>query len=969
VKQVNKFTTFLLFVSLISCAQSPNFTGNSPQSNFEFTVTSPQEGAVICQFANLSIDSSQIDDIVSVEFQFNDSVVATDADGSDGFSVPFFTEGREQGQNQISARVVSRGGAESTQTVNVTISSGEAAEEVSQAEFEDDTGIDFEARSLRFLGAQRVSDNACNDELIFFDFGDDVAAGEEIIQWGSLPDQDGDNVDELIAINTGVVNSQGDIVVAASPDVRVFGDAEVSSENKNYTIGNLFEEGISAGAGAIVTATVSGYPIENTSGTLAIFESLEDGEVQETTTYLHYDATTGFQALIFHIPRIAVGNARLTIVNENLGFVSEAVDVTVESLPALTRTPEVIINEFYEIQLASTRASLENVTDSVTNAGLQQILQEYADRQIEALVATQEAGQELLADYETLPPELQQAFTYQAQAIENSRFNELNVTGLSTTQIDCSIFEFLRVDCPNPDACSPPTPFTVQELNDLFQSWLWPLPTLNAATACVVPTQVCGVYSSFEFAYGAARVVATLWGNVAEGFFYIDNVNEGRCSEVGSSSRVIQRNQDKPSLATTSSQDDFSQYTYVGMAAVVPTGGEVFGGAAVRDETGTCQLTQEEGRTLIKVAFGNDESAFDGQTDQEGFFSIQGIPEGQTYTATAIDTQTDTERVFRGTGVAVGQVDFVYFDFCDQDFDPAINVEQVLQTDDFEVTVTGRVEFDVVTTLELVTVQINDQEVVDVTDQIGSDGSFSLTLSIEVVGETNSLRMNAFTENGRLASFESQFAEILFLDWTQESSSAAGDWVISEDGRSVIQRVNTTITDGLPTFFISPEEYLNVTIRGSIEVREDTTDDDDWIGFVFGYRAPLAANGDTIGDLDFLLFDWKRRAQELAREGFSLLRVQGNLDRQARADCFYAHIDEGDCDILATRYSPQGEGWEQSTTYQFELRYSQDRIRIFIDNEEIFDVSGDFPRGRFGFYNMSQPGVFYSNFTVGDLQD
>jgi len=193
-------------------------------------------------------------------------------------------------------------------------------------------------------------------------------------------------------------------------------------------------------------------------------------------------------------------------------------------------------------------------------------------------------------------------------------------------------------------------------------------------------------------------------------------------------------------------------------------------------------------------------------------------------------------------------------------------------------------------------------------------------------------------------------------NWTQEGGSTAGTWVVSSTGLSVEQ----TMPLGRPTFFVSPDEIINTTITGTLRV--ETSADDDIIGFVFGYKKPISANGDTDNDREFLLFDWKQVTQtigtgETAQEGFALTKVNGLFTSNLPG--FWGHQDSAEFDVLATAYSSTN-GWVNNTTHNYELIYETDRIRISIDTIPIFDVSGSFEPGRFGFYNYSQEDTRYT---------
>jgi len=196
--------------------------------------------------------------------------------------------------------------------------------------------------------------------------------------------------------------------------------------------------------------------------------------------------------------------------------------------------------------------------------------------------------------------------------------------------------------------------------------------------------------------------------------------------------------------------------------------------------------------------------------------------------------------------------------------------------------------------------------------------------------------------------------------WSKQSVPGNGNWVVSVGGDSVNQTIN-----GNPTFFVSPNNYINTEFKGKFKVYN--AGDDDYIGFVFGYTKPISGiHADN--DYDFLLFDWKQANQDVAKEGFALTRVQGI----SNYDPFWNHVDNPPSfDVLATDFSTT-KGWEDNVEYEFTLLYQTNRIKIDLkggngflkDGLTIFDiVGGPFPDGRFGFYNYSQAYVTYQGFT------
>ncbi len=198
--------------------------------------------------------------------------------------------------------------------------------------------------------------------------------------------------------------------------------------------------------------------------------------------------------------------------------------------------------------------------------------------------------------------------------------------------------------------------------------------------------------------------------------------------------------------------------------------------------------------------------------------------------------------------------------------------------------------------------------------------------------------------DGAMVSY--QPAPIDLNTWSQAGPTGNGNWNVSDDGGSVLQTVN-----GQPTFFISPTDFIDVTINGTLRV--ETTSDDDFIGFVFGYREPLGTG--TTGD--FLLFDWKQGQQSGAAPGFTLTRVDGTVGSSG----WWPHTSSA-MEVLSSDVGA-GKGWQDHTTHDFELIYRSDYIRVRIDGLTVAEVDGVFEPGRFGFYNYSQAQVRYTSFT------
>ncbi len=190
--------------------------------------------------------------------------------------------------------------------------------------------------------------------------------------------------------------------------------------------------------------------------------------------------------------------------------------------------------------------------------------------------------------------------------------------------------------------------------------------------------------------------------------------------------------------------------------------------------------------------------------------------------------------------------------------------------------------------------------------------------------------------------------------WSVEGNPSNGNWVPSPDGRSVRQTLNSN-----PSFYVSNDDYFNITIQG--EFRVETTNDDDFIGFVIGYQSPNSSTPDN--EYITLLFDWKQAAQSAggctAPAAMRLSRIQGTDTNSINSFwCQNSPINE----ILGINNSLGG--WADNTLYTFQVQYGASNISVWINGTQVFDVDGTFTPGRFGFYNFSQEGVLYQNFSL-----
>jgi len=201
-----------------------------------------------------------------------------------------------------------------------------------------------------------------------------------------------------------------------------------------------------------------------------------------------------------------------------------------------------------------------------------------------------------------------------------------------------------------------------------------------------------------------------------------------------------------------------------------------------------------------------------------------------------------------------------------------------------------------------------------------------------------------------------QCAAVVDLNtWTPSAQASAGNWVVNAAGTSVTQTIN-----GAPAFFVSPQEFINVRITGTFRT---TGTDDDFIGFVFGWQDPIFLGGNTY-TMDGYLFDWSKIPHASPSPGQYLSRLDGNI---SYGNPYWWQHTPNSPELFSMGFNPVG--WVQNASYNFELTYLTDRITIRINGATIFDVTGCFQPGKFGFYNYSQASVIYSNFAYEIFPD
>jgi gliding motility-associated-like protein len=210
--------------------------------------------------------------------------------------------------------------------------------------------------------------------------------------------------------------------------------------------------------------------------------------------------------------------------------------------------------------------------------------------------------------------------------------------------------------------------------------------------------------------------------------------------------------------------------------------------------------------------------------------------------------------------------------------------------------------------------------------------------------------------SGRLFSQCTDTAD--FSGWFETNGS--GNWQVISPVE-VSQDIEIFPTK--PSFFVSDQPMINV--RFSFDVESLNPMDNDFIGFVAGYRNPFSSGSDNYS---FLLFDWKAKAEtgfnHFAEEGFHLAAFNREISPDDIHRYFWGRNfgnTVSGYEILGKSYG-DNKGWRVGEKYHVEVFYLETSIKILIDDQVIFDVKRCNQAGRIGFYTYSQHSVVFSNF-------
>lgn len=182
------------------------------------------------------------------------------------------------------------------------------------------------------------------------------------------------------------------------------------------------------------------------------------------------------------------------------------------------------------------------------------------------------------------------------------------------------------------------------------------------------------------------------------------------------------------------------------------------------------------------------------------------------------------------------------------------------------------------------------------------------------------------------------------------NSQPDASWDLQPGNTSVLQSVNSDAS-----IFLSDFDAVGQEITGTWSVQ--TTSDDDFMGFVFGYQD----RG------HYYLFDWKQTSQnfsgDFAEVGMSLKVVDMPPNTDPTQDDLWPTNGSANVTLLQHNTIP----WADNTSYEFTLTFNPGTIEITVrEAGQVLDSwlvnDSTYVDGEFGFYNYSQGQVLYQGF-------
>jgi hypothetical protein len=617
-------------------------------------ISNPPAGSMVAGSFVLGAQPTHAGQVTSVTFYAGDKLLGTDSTPQDGYSLILHSSQLPDGQVTLRAVGHGPGGDESTQiqVLNVrnppkypaaaTATNRGAAgaseigsvvmvppgglpsgatlrvNEKTQQEITAETGIEWEEMGVTFLGAQTLESSAPIGKPLVVSsagFGRRVQPGQAVVNYQLAPDVDGDGVAEIVVVNTASVAPNFDVVSDPRPELAV-DEVVVAAAGEQTAIqaAAATEGGLSGAPGTIFEIDVTGFNLYSPAGNVARFKGAGGQEFELPGVVNQHADDPLRQYFSTQIPPLPPGAATVTLVNLSTMATVGPLPVQVRAAPTLSRPASEIIDEFLAQAISYVNIFLQGAPPEVDKAT---VLRPFLEGRARFAEMAQDPS-----------PETQAYLTQVAQMIITS--GALDPDGGLAAAIAAEAQLFGRCFDPRDDGM-----FSGRRG---FKNI-----TLIMVTAVAIAAVLTGGAAAVILGVGAALVGA-------EREFFDINIPDcpppPPCPPGGSGG------------GTT------------GMGAAPPPGGDMCGGgggggggAAAAGLSSTAIFAHEPGRFKVYVVSNGRRTPFTGSTDRGGYFFLPFIPEGNPFTAYAVDTQTGQIRTYQGIGPATGKSIYVWFDF------------------------------------------------------------------------------------------------------------------------------------------------------------------------------------------------------------------------------------------------------------------------------------------------------------------
>lgn len=538
-----------------------------------------------------------------------------------------------------------------------------------------DTGVDYDALGVTFLGAQEItSSDPLNQTLMVASggFGPQVQPGQVVVNYRIAPDGDGDGIGELVVVNTASVAPNGDVVSDPITGMQILGETATRLSGRRGTTTARFED-MSVQPGEVLQLTVTGMNPYDLRGNIAIFYSpSRDEYTASRVVVLPRTNVDEPQTALVGVPYMQASNVSLALVNAGSVQSTQAIDIRLEALSPLSASREATSQNFFNAQrsLITDNALFDTQEREMLLNNLA-----VAESGLSEAISTLEGidtseSEEVLQDIDRM-----------LQVTTNIPIDFSQIQSLTLLQASCGeglgsaavgfITSFIGVATGVAGVITTVT--TVSAGAPIFAigiaagalSLTYNLIQQDAFFAASDSAGVTfGLFERIaEKAAGISSSVSTPLGGFATGLSLF-SLYQSTNSLIDSLSSCSLENTPFPTGGASSSTSSIT-----GMGSAPPPGGSG-GGSVISGSSAEALSTQQDGagqlltdRYQIKIFSNGRPQPFTGSTDAGGYFFVPFIPEGQPFTAVAIDTETREQRTFEGTGPATGDAVPIFFNF------------------------------------------------------------------------------------------------------------------------------------------------------------------------------------------------------------------------------------------------------------------------------------------------------------------